>query len=189
MEQKEIQQLINQTLDQRQQANTFGVSLIPAHAHTGADSLPINPNDLINFALYAQVRQVTLSSVQIKALHTTPITLVPALGNGATAANPNSVIIVEGITAKIYAGGTAFTGANNLEFRYTDASGIKVTADMASTFINTTANTQAYDHVAGIITEFTPVFNSPIVVSVPTASPGAGNGTITFSVKYRVIML
>ncbi len=187
MERNEVQQLIDQSIANNANKNMFGVSNIAAHTHNNTDSLPIDPNDLINASLYFAVRQVTLTSAQILTLHTTPVTLIPALGNTSSATAPNTIIIVEGITAKIYAGANAYTGANNLEFRYTNASGIKVTADIANTFINSASN--AYAHVAGIITTFTPVSYSPIIVCVPTADPGAGNGNIVVSVKYRVISL
>lgn len=167
----------------------YSVTPVPAHTHNGTDSFPIDPNDLFNAQLYFQVRQTNLTSAQVLALHTTPITLVPAVGTIVTAASMNSVIIVGGITAKIYSGSSAYTGANNLEFRYTDASGAKVTADIPNTFINTSANSKVFGHVAGVTTFLTPVANSPIIVSVPVANPGAGNGRIVISVFYRVITL
>lgn len=190
MENNQIRQIIQSEIQKSTLKNVYDVSPIPVHSHDGIGSPQVNPNDLINASLYFAVQQTVLSSTQIKSLHTTPITLVGAQGIGnVTAAMINTVLIVEGITAKIYAGSTAFTGANNLEFRYTDGSGIKVTADMANTFINTTANTIAYDHVAGIVTEFAPVAHAPIVVCVPTANPGTGNGKIIISVKYRTVSL
>lgn len=186
---KQINDLVNGLINANANTQVFSVAPIPVHAHTGSDSPQIDPNDLANFSNYAQIIQVTLSSTQILALHTTPVTLIASIGTGSTNTNINSLIIVEGITAKIYAGGTAYTGANNLEFRYTDASGAKVTADIANTFINTTANTQAYAHVAGVVTALTPVASSPIVVCVPTANPAAGTGKIVLWIKYRVVSL
>lgn len=189
IDETQIQAMIKAALDERENFNVYNVSPIPSHGHTGTDSQQIDPNNLINASLYFAVAKITLTKTQILTLHGAPVTLVPAMGSTATAGNLNTVVIVEGITAKIYAGSIAYTGANNLEFRYTNASGAKVTADIANTFINTTVSTQAYTHVAGIITQFTPVFNSPIVVTVPTANPAAGNGSIIISVKYRAITL
>ncbi len=122
------------------------------------------------------ISRVRLTSAQILALFTTPITVVPAF--------LRSIIIVERITAKNNFNTTAYTGANNLEFRYTDASGAKVTADMAAAFINSAAT--AYDHVAGVVTELTPVLNAPIVVRVPTANPATGDGTIDLYIRFRL---
>lgn len=124
-----------------------------------------------------KVARYTLSSAQILALNSTPVTIVPAF--------LNSLIIVEGIDAKLIFNTTAYTGANNLEFRYTNAGGAKVTADMASTFINSSAT--AYDHVAGVVTELTPVINTPIVVRVPTANPGTGDSTISLFIRFRLV--
>lgn len=185
----DLRKIVQEEIAKNQSKNAFDVSLIPAHAHTGTDSLQVNPNDLVNSSLYFAVRQTLLPASQILTLHTTPIVLVPAIGSEVNAINLNTVLIVEGITAKIYAGSSAFTGANNLEFRYTNGSGTKVTADISNTFINTTANNQAYIHVAGITPAFIPAFNNPVVVAVPTANPGAGTGYIVISVKYRVVTL
>lgn len=181
--QQEAQRIIQETINQ----NAFGVSLIPVHDHDGVGSPQVDPNDLINANYYFAISQTTLSSSQIKALNTTPVTLVPAFGSMSTSTNLNSVIIVEGITAKNYFRGTAYTGANNLEFRYTGASGTKVTADIPNTFINSASST--YNHVAGITSVFTPVINSPVVVVVPVANPATGNGQIIITVKYRIVTI
>lgn len=177
----------NQAITSFTAANAYGVSLIPYHTHNGSDSPQVAFPTITNSSLYVALATVTLTSAQILALHTTPIVLVPIVGNNSSNVGINYVYIVEGITARIYYAGTAYTGANNLEFRYTDASGAKVTADLPNTFINSSANTFA--HVAGITTAFTPVFNSPIVVSVPTANPATGNSKIVLIIKYRIVYL
>lgn len=152
--------------------------LYQQHHHTQFDSLGVAPTDLVNASLYFGVKKVTLTSAQISATHTTPIVLVPASGN-------NTFNIAESIDAKIVFNSTQYTGSNNLEFRYTNGSGTKVTADMGSAFINSSFT--SYDHVAGVVTELTPTTNAPIVVSVPSANPAAGNSTMIFTIKYRII--
>lgn len=122
---------------------------------------------------------VTVTTAQVLALNTTPITLVAAPGAG-------KILQVIEVTAKLVFNSVAYTGSNALEFRYTDGSGAKVTADIASTFINTASGT-AYASVKGVVTALTPVANAPIVVFVPTANPAAGNSAIVFTVSYRVI--
>ncbi len=164
---------LNQNQDQSQP-----VGFIPYHIHNGIDAPKIPMTSISNYPLYSAVNRRTLTSAQILALHTTPINLVDAPGT-------NSLIIVNGITAQLSYRGTAYTGANNLEFRYTDGSGTKVTADMAAAFINSGAT--AYNHVAGIITAFAPLINKPIVAVVPTANPGAGTGILTIYTQYRII--
>lgn len=182
-----FQTQFNKAIDDYATQNQFGVSKIPVHVHNNVDSPNLPIESISNSSLYVAVTSVTLSPSQIKLLNTTPITLVPATGTNSSNVGINQVFIVEGITARIYYGGTAYTGANNLEFRYTNAAGAKVTADLANTFLNSSANTFA--HVAGITTAFTPVYNSPIVVCVPVANPATGNSKITFIIKYRVVSI
>lgn len=157
---------------------TARLAALESHKHLGTDSLQVDQANLLNARFYGLFSRVQLTSAQVLALHTTPVTLVPAFGAA-------SVIIVDSIDAKLAYNTTTYTGANALEFRYTDGSGTKVSADMASSFIDSVAT--AYDHVAGVVTELTPVANKPVVVAVPTANPAAGNSTITFITKYRVV--
>lgn len=124
-----------------------------------------------------KIQRFTLTSAQILALNTTAVTLIPAY--------LISTIIVEGITARLNFNTTAYTGANNLEFRYTGAAGAKVTADMANTFLNSSAT--AYSSVSGVEAVLTPVLNAPIVVVVPTANPATGNSTLDLFIKYRIV--
>lgn len=186
-----FQKQFNSAIKDYSQGNQFGVSAIPAHVHNGTDSQQIAFENLTNSSSYVALKTITLTPAQILALNTTPVTLIPAFGVNTSNVGINYVFIVEGITARIYYGGAAYTGANALEFRYTNASGIKVTADIANTFINSTSNTFA--HVAGIVTAFTPVYNSPIIVTVPVANPGSATpalgSSITFVIKYRVVSI
>lgn len=175
----QIRQIVQDEL--KNDKSIVGPLAVPYHTHSGnsSDGPMIEPLiGLKNVQRYFYTNEIVLTPNQIKALHTTPITLVASQLT-------NSFIVVEGISLKNNFNSVAFTGANNLEFRYTDASGIKVTADIANTFINSAST--AYAHVAGIITAFTPVTAAPIVVTVPTANPGAGNGSIAIIIKYRVI--
>jgi len=127
-----------------------------------------------------QVTAIALTSAQIKALFTTPISLIPAQGAG-------TLVIVDEIILKNTFVTTAYAGANALEFRYTNASGAKVSADIASTFINLVATGYAY--VRGLVSQLTPVANSAIVVTVPTADPITGDGTISGFIKFHTVTL
>jgi hypothetical protein len=127
----------------------------------------------------ARTTQVTLPTAAVLLLHTTPYTLVAAPGAG-------KVILVDEITAKLVFNSIAYTGSNALEFRFTDGSGAKVSADLASSFINSASGTN-YATVKSVVTALTPVANAAVVVAVPTADPAAGNSAIVFSVKYRVV--
>ncbi len=124
---------------------------------------------------------VTLTAAQVKALFTTPITLVAALGSG-----------IVGLVQRIAFGSTfvsvAYAGANALEFRYTDGAGAKVTADIAAATLNFASGTKRTT-VAGVTAELTLVANAAIVVCVPTANPTAGDSPVTFVVHYMGVTL
>ena len=124
---------------------------------------------------------VTLTPTQIRALSATPVSLVAAPGVGK--AN-----VVNSITLTNTFGVAAYTGANALEFRYTDGSGTKVTADIAAAFINIASGTRT-DTVGGVIGATTRTANAAIVAYVPVADPGAATatGTIRITVRYTVV--
>ena len=160
-----------------------GAYFIKSNATTGENSNYQNVGTTSSASwklVDGQITAITLTSAQIKALSTTPITLVSAQGAG-------TLIIVDEIVLKNTYGTATYTGGNALEFRYTDASGAKVSADIASTFINLVATGYAY--VRGLVTALTPVANAPIVVRVPTADPAVGDGVITGFIKYHVVTL
>jgi hypothetical protein len=129
----------------------------------------------------AQIAKVTLTATQIKALNTTPITIVAAQGAGKR-------IIVEQIFGVSVGVTAAFTGANALEFRYEDGTGPKVSADLPSSFINAADTVTVLGAVSGVATALVPYTNVPVVAFVPTANPGGvtAAGTITLTVVYRV---
>jgi len=161
-----------------EKATQYSVPTVPVHSHSGTDSPQIPFPNLENASSYRVLRTVTLTSAQVKALNTTPVTLVPAAGL-------NTLIIVEHITARVNFITPAYTGANALEFRYTNGSGVKVTVDLPAAFITSAAS--AYYHAPATGTALVPVANAPIVVSVPTADPATGNSTMTFKIVYRVV--
>lgn len=125
--------------------------------------------------------EVTLTATQVKALFTTPIALVAALGSGMVA-------IVHRITIASTFVSVAYTGSNALEFRYTNASGAKVTPDIAAATLNFSSGTKLAT-VAGVATELAMVANAAIVVCVPTGNPAAGDSPITFFVEYMAVAL
>jgi hypothetical protein len=122
---------------------------------------------------------ISLSAAQIIAMGTTPITLIPAPGAGR-------VIIVSDITMQMTRTGTAFTGGGAVEFRYTDGSGAKVTADIAAALVTTGGAGVAYASVGGIEASITPVPNAPIVIDNATAAFAAGTGTAKLNIAYRI---
>jgi hypothetical protein len=137
----------------------------------------LDVNDLAVNAL--QKAQRVLTAAEVKALYTTPLALVAAPGAG-------KVISVVEVFAKYVFGTTAFTGSNNLEFRYTSSSGAKVTADIDAALLLAASGTN-YRKVSPIEAEITPVANAPIVIGVPTGNPAQGLGALTITVYYRTI--
>lgn len=169
---------------QHNNVKQYGVADIPSHNHNSLNSPPINYADITGVSSVATIQTITLTSDQILALHTTFIQLIPP------PANALSVNIVDGITARTVFGTTAYTGANNLEFRYTNASGIKVTADIPSSFINSASS--GFAHAPAVTAEFAPVTggagtNGSIIVDVPTANPAVGDGLIILTIHYRIV--
>lgn len=132
---------------------------------------------LVNLSI-AQV-SVTLTAAQVKALFTTPITLIAAPGSG-------KVILVNRVTFVSTFVTTAYAGANNLEFRYTNAAGSKVSADIAAATLNFASGTK-FSTVAGVTTELIPIANAIIVVCIPTADPTLGDSPVTINVDYTVV--
>ncbi|HEX8184409.1 MAG TPA: hypothetical protein VF747_06650 [Blastocatellia bacterium] len=127
----------------------------------------------------ARTASVTIPTAQVLTLNATPRTLVAAPGAG-------KITLIDEITCKLVFNSVAYTGSNALEFRYTNGSGAKVTADISSSFLNSASGTN-YSSVKGVTTALTPVANAAVVVFVPTADPGAGNSDLVFTIKYRII--
>ncbi len=126
-----------------------------------------------------KVASRTLTALQVKALNTTPLVIAAAPG-------ALKMIAVQEIFATYVFTTTAYTGSNALEFRYTSSSGAKVSADINASFLLAASGTN-YTSVKGVVTQLTPVINAPITVSVPSADPAQGLGTLKLTCVYRVV--
>jgi hypothetical protein len=127
----------------------------------------------------ARTASVTVATGAVLALNSTPVELVAAPAAG-------KVVLIEEITCKLVFNSVSYTGSNALEFRYTNGSGAKVTADMGSAFLNSASGTN-YQTVKSVVTALAPVAAAAVVVFVPTANPGAGNSALVFKIKYRIV--
>lgn len=125
---------------------------------------------------------ISLSSAQILALKTTPVAIVPAPGVG------KKVIVDEIILLNTF-GAAAYNGANNIEARYTNGSGAKVTADFDKTAFLGISSGTAYAVNKAVATSLVPVDNAAVVLAVPSADPTTGDGVITGFVRYHVVTL
>lgn len=120
---------------------------------------------------------VAIATAAVLTLNSTPVSLIPAPGAG-------KVIVVDSVVAKVVFNSIAYTGANNVEIRYTDGSGVKATADITAATLNAASGTLFYNAVgaAGV-----PAANAAIVAVVPSANPAAGNSPLVLNVAYRVV--
>lgn len=122
--------------------------------------------------------QVALTSANILAMSATPVTIVPAV-TGKT-------IVVDEIVLKMVTTATQYANGTAVEFRYTDGSGAKVTADIAAAVITAGAGT-SYTINKGIVTSLTGVVSSPIVITNATTAFDTGTGTGTLFIRYHLI--
>lgn len=122
---------------------------------------------------------VTLSSANILAMNGAPVTLLPAPGSG-------KVIVVDHISLKMTTTSTQYANGGAVEFRYTDGSGAKVTADIAAGVITAGAGT-SYTSVRGVTTSLTNVANAVLVIDNASAAFITGTGTGVITIQYRVL--
>lgn len=113
----------------------------------------------------------------MKALNATPQVLVADPGDGYV----TEVLSIIGI---VNYNSAAYATTTTVEFRYTNGSGTKVTADMAA-LIDATADKIV--RVGGIEAELVLTDSAPVVAYAPTADPTAGDSPVTFITLYRTI--
>lgn len=125
-----------------------------------------------------QYKDTTLTTAQILALNTTPITLVAAPGAG-------KAILVRSLYATITYNSAAYScNAAGLIARYTDGSGTAPGAVLTQGFCQSSAN--AVQVVEMSSTAYTPTVNAPIVLHAGAANPTTGNSAIKVRVYYVV---
>lgn len=144
---------------------------------TGARFTNVGTVAVNSFATTAAVSSTNVSSAQILALNATPVTLVPAPPTGKT-------IIVRSITVKMTTTATAYANGGALEFRYTNAAGTKVTADIAAAVVTAGAGV-SFTTTPGIAV--TGVINAPIVMDNATAPFITGTGTMVVTVNFDIV--
>lgn len=127
----------------------------------------------------SKIVEVPLTSANILAMNGAPVTLIAAPGAG-------KVIIVESILLKMVTTATQYANGGAVEFRYTNGSGAKVSADIAAAVITAGAGT-SYTHVAGVTTSLTAIANAALIVTNATAAFITGTGAGVLTIKYRVV--
>lgn len=112
--------------------------------------------------------KVLIPTADVLQLNTTPYELLAAPGAGLYRE-------IHEIRAFLSYNSVAYTGANNVEFRYTDGAGAKVSDDLPVANLNAAADQMV--RLAGA-SPVLMVANAPLVASVPTADPGAGDSNL-----------
>lgn len=125
----------------------------------------------------------TLTAAQINALDTTPITILGAAG-------ANKFYVIDSFTIHFKAGTSIFTGSYDLllffETANEDIMTVATKSELQSTTdkITTAFNTSNY---SGVGTPFTnAIINKAVKLKTNYAISG-GDGTINFSIKYRIV--
>jgi hypothetical protein len=132
----------------------------------------------MGFTRYAEV---TVTAAEVLALFATPKTLVAAPGAGLVLDFLGALLILD-------YGGTAYAGiaaGEDLVVRHTDASGAIVSTTLETTgLLDGTAD--ALRTLKRIVTDLTPVANSPLVLHLLTGEVTTGNSPLRIKVAYRV---
>ena len=127
-----------------------------------------------------QYAEVEISVAEILALFTTPKTLVAAPGAGKVLEFISLLLAYDWVSVAYTPG-----SAGNLQVKYTDGAGAAASTTEAVTgFLNLEAD--ALRTLDKIELTTTPVANAPLVLTVATESPTAGDSPIHAKVAYRV---
>lgn len=122
---------------------------------------------------------IPLTSANILAMNSTPVSLIASPGSGKATR-------VLDVSLKMTTTSTQYANGGAVEFRYTDGSGTKVTADIAAAVVTTTAGV-SYTSVGGIEASLTMVTAAAIVVHNADAPFITGTGSGLLSISYKVV--
>lgn len=119
----------------------------------------------------------SLTAAQINALYTTPITILGSAG-------ANKYYFIENCAFHYKAGATGFTTSSNFRLGYLNASEV-VLEPLTNTILNGTTS-KIYNTYPINETFSNTIINDSIVL-VSAGAISGGNGTINFSIKYRIV--
>ena len=127
--------------------------------------------------------RIKLSADEVRALFTTPQTLLAAPG-------PNKFIAIDQAVAYLDYSGGAFAGGNDLEIRATGITGTVLVEDgFASTFLNSVADAISIESGVSYWGEVTRLLDQPVIAWVPVADPtgDTSTSTLTLILMYKII--
>ena len=125
---------------------------------------------------YPRQASVTVTSAQILAAYTTPVTLIAAPAE-------DNYIIIDEIVAFNDLGTAAYAAGGTMSIRYTDGSGAKVVNDLAEVaFVEAAADAIALRKAVDVVPEC-----AKIVLFAEASNPTDGDGVMKFKIKYRIV--
>lgn len=135
-------------------------------------------------------RDFTITSAQLLALNATPITIVPAPGANQCLI-PTGMMLFYDYNSVAYAG---IAVGEDLNVKYTNASGIGVLGVEATGFLDQTSDQWrwAFPIAQGAtqpLNSFTPVANAPLVLHMLTGEITTGNSPLYGRIWFRRIQM
>jgi hypothetical protein len=125
---------------------------------------------------------VTVSTAQLLALFTTPVSIIPAPGAGLAVLPIQAVFYLPYVSAA-YAG---IAVGEDLVFKYTDASGAQIGGIMEPTgFLDQTSNQVRFWN--NEMVSVTPVANAAVVLHLLVGNIITGNSPLKLRVYYKVL--
>lgn len=133
--------------------------------------------------LVQQVAQVALTAVNLIAMKTTPVSILPAPGAG-------KVLIVDAIAFQFKHGATQFTGGGAVTFVYHGTAVTPHTGNVAASVLNAVTDDLQYlgPNTSAAI-DLQSAINTGLDITNATAAFATGNGTAIVTVWYSVVTL